>query len=147
MCCIGSESGCSPALGSSLFGSIANPSSTNEPVPKTWMLTFIIPRASTSTPFDSKPRCDLCFAADYARRISFPDMNGCVAAIWTPTAESLLQRRMPDHGFAIAQGLAQDQVAFRPMVVIGSGSHQNVTGCPLPYSFQRQQTIFYIGAC
>ena len=93
---------------------------------------------------------DSWFAAHYAGRISLPDMDSCVAAEWAPTAECLLQRRMRDHGFAVARGfataqsLAQNQIAFRPMIVTGRGAHQNVSGCPLPYPFQRQQTISYI---
>src|SRR5579871_528716 len=110
-----------------------------------WMLPSLshasTPRASIRCPGDSR------LAAHHARRVPFPDMDGCVAAIWTPAAESLLQRGMRDHcfatrGFAIAQGLAQNQIAFRPMVMTGRGAHQNITRCPLPYSFQRKQTIF-----
>src|SRR6476661_188610 len=97
------------------------------------------PRASFEAGGDSR------LTAHHARRVPFPDVNGRVTAIWTPAPESLLQRGMRDHcfaiarGFAVAQGLAQNQIAFRPMVVTGRGAHQNITGCPLAYSFQRQQ--------
>src|SRR3954467_8828807 len=70
-------------------------------------------------------------------------MDGRIAAIWTPAVESLLQRTMRDHGSVFAQGFAQNQIAFRPMVVTGGCSHQNISGCPLPYAFQSQQSISY----
>src|SRR5579864_835372 len=152
MCCIGSESGCSAALGSSLFGSIASTSLTNEPLPIDYGCYLHYPTRIGRMLFDPhglrfEARGDSCFAAHHARRISLPDMDGSVAAIWTPAAECLFQRRMRNHGFVFAQGLAQNQIAFRPMVVTGGGSHQNITGCPLPYSFQRQQTILDICLC
>src|SRR5438270_3206846 len=108
----------------------------NEPFAR-WMLHSLshahCPKAAGSS----------CFAAHNARRISFPDVDSCVAAIWTPPAECLLQHGMGDHSFIFAQGLTQNQIAFRPMVMTGRGTHENVTGGPLPYSFQCQQTIFY----
>src|SRR6185437_3746665 len=111
--------GCSPAFGSSFFGSIANTS-----LQPAFLSLSHAPQSHNGR---SNRRDDLWFAAHYARRISFPDMDGRIAAIRTPTVESLLQSAMRNHGFVFAQGLAQDQITFRPMVVTGGGAHQNIS--------------------
>src|SRR5579859_2098828 len=64
-----------------------------------WML-HSLSHALPSHALRFKVRGDSCFAAHHSRRISFPDVNGCVAAIRAPAAESLLQRNMRDHVFA-----------------------------------------------
>ena len=52
--------------------------------------------------FDSKLAAIYGLPLIITRRIAFPDVDGCVAAVWTPAAECLLQRCMRDHGFAVA---------------------------------------------
>src|ERR1700686_3534686 len=89
-------------------------------------------------------RLDSRLAADAHRHITSPDVDGGVTAVRAPAAESLLQPRMRDQSLALAQGLAQDQIAFGPMVLIVSGSHQNISGSPRSDSFQGQQAAFDI---
>jgi len=140
MCCIGSRRGCSPVFCSSLFGSIANTSLNSGLLPDGMATCIHYP--TRLKPMRHNNDKGLCFAADRRRSISLPDVDGCIATVRTPAAEGLLQRGMGDHGFVFAQSLTQNQIAFRPMVVVSdSGAHQNVAGCPLPYSFQREQTI------
>src|SRR6185437_4664281 len=72
---------------SSLFGSIANTSLMNVPFQSEWMLQPL--SHAPSLVRRNQWQSDSCLVADCRRRISFPDMDGCVAAIWAPMAESL----------------------------------------------------------